>query len=73
MKTRLRVREEAEERGYNMSSLSRASDVSFKTIKRYWKNPYESATTDTLSKIAEVLGVPIGDLIEIEKEPDTSI
>ncbi len=61
---RLRVKEIAEERGYNMSSLSRASDVSFTTIKRYFRKPYSYATTDTLEKIALTLGVEIGDLIE---------
>lgn len=66
---RLRVKELAEERGYNMSSLSRASDVSFTTIKRYFRNPYSYATTDTLEKIALTLGVEIGDLIE--RVPDT--
>lgn len=69
MRSRLKVKELATEQGYNMSSLSRATDVSFKTIKRYWRDPYESATTDTLTRIAIVLGVSIGDLIEIEKEP----
>ena len=61
---RLRVKELAEERGYNMSSLSRASDVSFTTIKRYFRKPYSYATTDTLEKIALTLGVEIGDLVE---------
>ncbi len=61
---RLRVKEIAEERGYNMSSLSRASDVSFTTIKRYFRKPYSYATTDTLEKIALTLGVEIGDLVE---------
>ena len=61
---RLRVKELAEQRGYNMSTLSRASDVSFTTIKRYFKNPYSYATTDTLEKLALTLGVEIGDLLE---------
>jgi DNA-binding Xre family transcriptional regulator len=61
---RLRVKELAEERGYNMSTLSRASDVSFTTIKRYFKKPYSYATTDTLEKIALTLGVEVGDLVE---------
>jgi len=66
---RLRVKELAEERGYNMSSLSRASDVSFTTIKRFFRNPYSYANTDTLEKIALTLGVEVGDLIE--RVPDT--
>lgn len=68
---RLRVKELAEERGYNMSSLSRASDVSFTTIKRFFRNPYAYANTDTLEKIALTLGVEVGDLIE--RIPDTEI
>ena len=66
---RLRVKELAEERGFNMSTLSRASDVSFTTIKRYFKKPYSYATTDTLEKIALTLGVEVGDLVE--RVPDT--
>ncbi len=61
---RLRVKEVAEGRGYNMSSLSRASDVSFRTIKRYWKDPYFKANIDTLHKIARALNVPTSELIE---------
>jgi DNA-binding Xre family transcriptional regulator len=67
---RLRVKEFAEERSYNMSSLSRVSDVSFTTIKRYFRKPYSYATTDTLEKIALTLGVEVGDLIE--RVPDTT-
>ncbi len=61
---RLRVKEIAESKGFTMSSLSRRSDVSFRTIKRYWKDPYFKANTDTLHKIARALGVPTSDLIE---------
>ncbi len=51
-----------------MSSLSRKSDVSFKTVKRLWKDPYQTANTDTLERIAKALGVATGDLLE--DEPD---
>lgn len=64
MAVRLRVKEVAESKGYNMSSLSRASDVSFGTIKRMWRKPDSGATIDTLSKIAKALQVEISDLIE---------
>lgn len=47
-----------------MSSLSRASDVSFGTIKRLWTKPYSGATIDTLVKIAKVLKVDVSELIE---------
>lgn len=68
---RLKVKEMAEERGYNMSSLSRASDVSFTTIKRFFRRPYSYANTDTLEKIALTLGIDVGDLIE--RVPDTEV
>ena len=61
---RLKIKEVAESKGYNMSSLSRASDVSFGTIKRLWTKPYSSTTIDTLSRIARTLNVEISDLIE---------
>jgi DNA-binding Xre family transcriptional regulator len=61
---RLRVKEVAEAKGYNMSSLSRAADVSFTTIKRLWRRPYGGANVETLDKIASVLGVSVSDLIE---------
>jgi DNA-binding Xre family transcriptional regulator len=61
---RLRVKEIAEAKGYNMSSLSRASDVSFNTIKRIFRNPYKEVTTTTLERIARALEVPTSELIE---------
>jgi DNA-binding Xre family transcriptional regulator len=61
---KLRVREVAESKGYNMSSLSRATDISFTTIKRLWTKPYSGANINTLSKIANILNVSISDLTE---------
>lgn len=67
---RLRVKEIAEDKGYNMSSLSRAADVHFTTIKRIWRNPYEGANIVTLKKIARVLAVSLDDLVEdVPDEP----
>lgn len=61
---RLRVKEIAEEKGFNMSSLSRASDVSFNTIKRLFRDPYHEVTSTTIGKLAKALEVPPGDLLE---------
>jgi DNA-binding Xre family transcriptional regulator len=61
---RLRLKEEAEKRGFNMSSLSRKSDVSFKTIKRLWRHPESTVNTDTLERLAKALDCSIRDLIE---------
>ncbi len=66
---RLKVREIAESKGYNMSSLSRASDVSFRTIKRVWKDSHYEVTLSILHRIARTLGVPTGELIEDIPEP----
>jgi DNA-binding Xre family transcriptional regulator len=70
MKTRLRVKEVAESKGYNMSSLSRASDISFNTVKRLWTKPYKGAHIDTLLRVARVLNVQVTELIEeIPEQP----
>lgn len=61
---RLRVREVAESKGYNMSRLSRASDISFNTIRHIWQNPFAGVNTITLHKIAQTLGVSTAELIE---------
>jgi transcriptional regulator with XRE-family HTH domain len=61
---RLKVKEVAEQKGYNQSTLSRASDVPINTIRRIWRNPYYEVRLATLNKIASVLGVPTTDLFE---------
>ncbi len=61
---RLRVKEVAEARGFNMSSLMRASGLGFSTVKRIWKDPYHETSTVTLGRIAKALGVLTTDLIE---------
>lgn len=61
---RLRIKEVAEQKGVNMSQLSRRSDVSFSTIKRLWINPYKPISTEILDKIATALHVSVHDLLE---------
>ncbi len=53
-----------------MSSLSRKSDVSFKTVKRLWKDPYQTANTDTLERLATALGVDVRELLETVPDED---
>jgi DNA-binding Xre family transcriptional regulator len=65
---RLKVKEVAEEKGYNMSSLSRKSDVHFNTIKRIFKEPNRPVGIETLEKIAKALDVKIADLIDESAE-----
>jgi DNA-binding Xre family transcriptional regulator len=61
---RLRIKEIAEQKGFNQSSLSRAANISFNTVKRIFRDPYREVTTTTLDRIAKALGVSIADLIE---------
>ena len=64
MAVRLRVKEVAKEKGMSMGKLHRQADVSYKTIKRIYSDPFYATTTITLGKLAKVLGVPPGELIE---------
>jgi len=66
MAVRLRVKEVAKEKGISMGKLSRASDTSYRTIQRIYNDPDYMPTIPTLERIARVLGVPTGELIEDE-------
>jgi len=66
---KLRIREVAESKGFNQSSLSRASDISFTTIRKIWHNPYYEINVVTLHKLAKVLQVTTSELIEDIDEP----
>lgn len=66
---RLRIKEVAQEKGISMTKLSQRSEVGFTTVRLLFKDPYRSVTTDTLERLAKVLGVSPLDLIEYV--PDT--
>ncbi len=69
---RLRVKEVAQAKGFTMAKLQRAADINLKTIQSIWHDPRHNASLNTLDKLAEVLGVPVTELIEdvpMEKEP----
>lgn len=68
---RLRVKEVAKEKGFSMGKLSRASDVSFTTIKRMFDDSDYSVTTFTLDKLAKALKVHPAELIEFN--PNDSV
>lgn len=61
---KLRVKEVAQQKRISMGKLSRISDVSFNTIRNMCHNPYYSATTHTLDKLACALGVHPAELLE---------
>ncbi|HZO74636.1 MAG TPA: helix-turn-helix transcriptional regulator [Ktedonobacteraceae bacterium] len=65
----IRLKEIAQEKGFSQGKLSRASDVDDNTIKRIYRNPTATVTTETLSKLAKALGVSVHELIvEISDE-----
>jgi len=61
---RHRVREEAEKQGYNISTLSRKADIGQNTVRRLWHDPYRNVDIQVLERIARVLGMKTGDLLE---------
>ena len=61
---RLRVKEVAEARGFNQSSLARESGIGFSTVKRLFRDPYRETSMNVFEKVAKALDVSIHDLIE---------
>ncbi len=68
---RLRIKEVAQEKGISMTKLSQRSEVGFTTVRLLFKDPYRSVTTDTLERLAKVLGVSPLDLLEYIPGSDT--
>jgi DNA-binding Xre family transcriptional regulator len=64
MAVRLRVREIAEQKGYNISTLSRKADVGLSTIRRLWHDPYRHVDFYVLERLGKALEVPVTALIE---------
>jgi transcriptional regulator with XRE-family HTH domain len=68
MRVRLKIKEIAESKGFNQSSLARAANVDFKTVKRVFRDPYRDIAVSTLVKIARALKVDLSELIDVEPE-----
>lgn len=66
---RLKVREIAESKGISMGKLSRIADVEIKTVRRIYRNPYQSITLTVLDRFAKALNVDANDLIESMPDP----
>jgi transcriptional regulator with XRE-family HTH domain len=62
--TRLKVKEIAEAKHISQRRLSMRSGVDIRTIQKIYRDPYKIVTTETLDKIAKVLGVDASELIE---------
>jgi len=69
MEIRLKIKEIALQKGFNQSSLSRAANVDFKTVKRIFQDPTRDVSLSTVIKIAWALDIPMNDLVEVTGEP----
>ena len=67
---RLKIKEVAEQKGISQRKLSRLSGVDIKNVQRIFREPTSIVTTETLDKLAKVLGVDVRELIE--SVPDES-
>ena len=75
MPLRLRVRELAEARGYNISSLQREAQIPMSTARRLWYStsngkesgpPLKSVSLESIQHLAEFFGVEPGRLLKRE-------
>lgn len=64
MAVRFKVREIAEQKGFNISTLSRRADVGLSSVRRLWHDPYRHVDFDVLERLAKALQVPVTALIE---------
>ncbi|GHO99379.1 hypothetical protein KSF_094270 [Reticulibacter mediterranei] len=68
---KLKIKEIAEAKGISMSKLHRSADITYRTIRLIYGDPYRDINLSTLEKIARALGVSICDLIEEQPQEDT--
>lgn len=64
MAVRLRIKELAQERGMKQYELARDSGVTPQLLNRYWNNNIQRVDLEELTKIANALGVSVGELFE---------
>jgi len=61
---RLKVKEIAIEKGVSQRQLSLRSGIDIRNIQKIFRRPTSNVTTETLDKIAKVLGVDASELLE---------
>ncbi|MGH2494101.1 MAG: helix-turn-helix domain-containing protein [Ktedonobacteraceae bacterium] len=64
MAVRFKVREIAEQKGFNISTLSRKADVGLSTVRRLWHDPNRNVDFYVLERLARALEVPVTALME---------
>lgn len=70
---KLRVREIAEEQGWNAAKLARRADLSNTAVYAIWNGETEDPGLRTLEAIARALGVKIRDLIDEDDQHGDTI
>lgn len=69
---RLRIRELAEQRGLNITELSRQARIGYSTAHALWHDKPENLNRTVLGKIAKVLKVQVRDLFAAEDDSDAA-
>lgn len=67
---RLRIKEVAQQKGISMTRLSQRTEISYNTMKTFFRDPYRPISTDVLERIARVLDIPPLDLLEDVPDKD---
>jgi transcriptional regulator with XRE-family HTH domain len=69
-RTRLRIAELAQERGWSRNKLSEQAKVDRKAIPAYWNNTIKRPDLDVLERFADAFGVSVKDLIADNESAD---
>lgn len=69
MATYLRIKELAEQRGWNITTLARKAQISYPTALALWHDRAFQYSKTTLDRIAAALGCQVADLFGGTPEP----
>lgn len=67
---RLRIRELAEQRGMNITELSRQARIAYTTAHALWHDTPENLNRRVLGRVAQALRVQVRDLFAVEDEEE---
>lgn len=66
---KVKVKEVAEEKGYNITTLATAAQLNYITIQRLWYEQVKRIDIETLEKVAAALNISPLDLLSEAEEP----
>jgi len=69
-RARLRVAQVAKKQGVGIRELARRADLYYPTVHQVWHNT-GNPTIETITKIADALGVPVTDLFDGDERIET--